>query len=64
MNKYCLDEYYYTLFGCTWMLNGFVILKTLNKNGSVGIPPIDELSFEINDIIDSPVDLIVDAPLT
>lgn len=53
-----------TLFGWTWMLSGFVILRTLNKNGSVGIPPIDELSLAITLDRASPVDFTVDCPLT
>lgn len=46
------------------MLNGFVMLNTLNKNGNDVAPPIDELSLAIIVEIDSPVALISDGPLT
>lgn len=46
------------------MLNGFVMLNTLKRNGKDVAPPIDELSLVINFEIDSPVVLISDGPLT
>lgn len=46
------------------MLNGFVMLKTLKRNGKFCAPPIDELSFEIIFESGSPVALTTDGPLT
>lgn len=46
------------------MLNGFVMLNTLKRNGKVEAPPIDELSLEIIFESGSPVALITDGPLT
>lgn len=53
-----------TLFGWTCMLNGFVMLNTLNKNGRAGIPPIEELSSAITFARDSPDDFNFDGPET
>lgn len=46
------------------MLSGFVMLNTLNKNGSAGIPPIKDLSSAITLARDSPDDFNLDGPDT
>lgn len=53
-----------TLFGWICMLNGFVTLNTLNKNGKLLIPPMSALSRSITFEMGSPLDFTVDVPLT